>query len=183
MRATRAVRSIIRFSPTFRRPWTRAVSAANSTPLSSTARSLVHQSLWSWARLFSATSASHSATSSHARSRLRSVGVALVLAVGFAPPFAHAQLPDSTKRDTTVHSHRRPVRRQPVTPELERSAFADAQARTLLARARAARMSQDSALRSYDAKSYFRLSVGMGVRSLGNKLLLKIGRASCRERV
>jgi hemolysin secretion/activation protein ShlB/FhaC/HecB len=111
---------------------------------------------------------------------VRSVGVALVLvlAVGFAPLFAHAQLPDSTKRDTTVHTHRRPVRRQPVTPELERTAFADAQARTLLARARAARMSQDSALRAYDAKSYFRLSVGMGVRSLGNKLLLRSEQAA-----
>jgi hypothetical protein len=45
---------------------------------------------------------------------------------------------------------RRPIRRQPVTPELERTAFADARARTLLERARAARLAQDSALRAYE---------------------------------
>ena len=45
-------------------------------------------------------------------------------------------------------------------------------ARTLLLRAREARLSQDSALRAYDAKSYLRMSVGMGVRSFGTEKLL-----------
>ncbi|MGZ8413455.1 MAG: hypothetical protein ACXWZS_01810 [Gemmatirosa sp.] len=65
----------------------------------------------------------------------------------------------------------REVRRQPVTPELERSAFSDASARTLLSRARVARLSQDSALRAYDAKSYSRLSLGLGIRRIGRERL------------
>ncbi|HKN68472.1 MAG TPA: hypothetical protein VJW73_19445, partial [Gemmatimonadaceae bacterium] len=52
-----------------------------------------------------------------------------------------------------------PARRQPVTPELERSAFADSRAQTLLERARAARLARDSALRAYDAQSFIRMSV------------------------
>src|SRR5262249_34581677 len=67
---------------------------------------------------------------------------------------------------------------QPVTPELERSAFLDPQARTLLARAREARLSQDSALRAYDAKSYLRMSIGTGGRSLGDRLLLRSEQAA-----
>ena len=66
---------------------------------------------------------------------------------------------------------RRPPRRQAVTPELERTAFSDERARQTLLRARAARMTQDSALRGYDAKTYQRLSVGMGVRRVGPKRL------------
>lgn len=65
----------------------------------------------------------------------------------------------------------REVRRQPVTPELERTAFADASARPLLDRARVARLSQDSALRAYDARSYQRLSVGLGLRRIGRERL------------
>jgi hypothetical protein len=72
-----------------------------------------------------------------------------------------------------------PARRQPVTPELARNAFADARARTLLERARIARLSQDSALRAYDAKTYLRISVGLGIRRLGReRLLLRTEQAS-----
>src|SRR5688572_17850604 len=67
---------------------------------------------------------------------------------------------------------RRPARRDSVTPELERSAFADAGARDLLHRARAARMAQDSSLQSYDAKTYQRISVGLGFRAIGRERLL-----------
>ncbi|HEY4218142.1 MAG TPA: hypothetical protein VGM67_13445 [Gemmatimonadaceae bacterium] len=64
--------------------------------------------------------------------------------------------------------------RQPVTPELLRSAFHDSLAHRLLERARAARLAQDSALHSYDAKSYLRFTVGMGVRATSAaKLLLR----------
>jgi hypothetical protein len=66
----------------------------------------------------------------------------------------------------------RPVRRQQVTPELEHSAFADAMARTLLVRAREARLAQDSALLGYDAKTFMRISVGMGFRKIGRDRLL-----------
>jgi hypothetical protein len=65
-----------------------------------------------------------------------------------------------------------PPRRQPVTPELLRSAFADSLARTTLQRARVARLAQDSALHAYDAKSYLRFSIGMGVRKIGTERLL-----------
>ncbi|MDF1506175.1 hypothetical protein, partial [Roseisolibacter sp. H3M3-2] len=77
---------------------------------------------------------------------------------------------------------RRKVRRQPVTPELERTAFADASARTLLERARVARLAQDSALRAYDAKTYQRLSVGIGVRRLGRERLLFRSEGAARVR-
>jgi hypothetical protein len=59
-----------------------------------------------------------------------------------------------------------------VTPALEQSAFADAPARSLLIRARVARLAQDSALRSYDAKSYQRINVSMGVRRTGLERLM-----------
>lgn len=65
-----------------------------------------------------------------------------------------------------------PARRQPVTPELERSAFADPRARVLLERARVARLTRDSALRAYDAQSFIRMSVGLGLRRLGRDRLL-----------
>src|SRR5689334_9022052 len=110
------------------------------------------------------------------------------------PPAAQGPAADSTRRpgshadrDAARHASRDSVReavhdaieegesrrqsRAPrhvaVTPDLERTAFADAAARTLLARARVARLAQDSALRAYDAKTYQRLSVGMGFRRFG----------------
>ena len=67
---------------------------------------------------------------------------------------------------------RRPARRDSVTPEMERSAFLDAGARDLLFRARAARMLQDSSLQSYEAKTYQRISVGVGFRAIGRDRLL-----------
>jgi hypothetical protein len=79
---------------------------------------------------------------------------------------------DSASPDSSARRARRPVRRQPVTPELERSAFDDGRARTLLQRARAARLAQDSALRAYDAKTYQRLTIGIGVRRIGRERLL-----------
>ncbi|OYV64005.1 MAG: hypothetical protein B7Z72_13900, partial [Gemmatimonadetes bacterium 21-71-4] len=63
-------------------------------------------------------------------------------------------------------------RRIPVTPELLRTAFKDPEARTLLLRARAARMTQDSALLSYDAMSYQRISAGLGFSSIGRDRLM-----------
>src|SRR5688572_17685633 len=51
-----------------------------------------------------------------------------------------------------------------VTDEMRRTAFKDTAARNLLLRARITRSSQDSALMSYDAKGYQRISVGMSLR-------------------
>ena len=82
---------------------------------------------------------------------------------------ASGQQPDSARRDS---ARTRQARRIPLTPELERSAFHDERAHTLLTRARAARLAQDSLLRSYDAKSYMRISVGLGVRRFGPERLL-----------
>ncbi len=91
---------------------------------------------------------------------------------------------DSIKRQMTRDSIRyeaiergrdrdlRPVRRIPLTPALEASAFLDPAARTLLLRARDARLRQDSSLLNYDAKAYQRLSVGMGFRAVGRQRLL-----------
>ena len=63
-------------------------------------------------------------------------------------------------------------RRVPLTAELERTAFRDTAARTLLLRARSARMQQDSSLLAYDASAYQRLSVGIGLRAVGRDRLL-----------
>ncbi len=60
-----------------------------------------------------------------------------------------------------------------VMPESERlTAFADPEARRILERAREARLSQDSALRSYRAVTTQRMSLGMGVRRVGLEKLL-----------
>jgi hypothetical protein len=66
----------------------------------------------------------------------------------------------------------REVRRIPVTPELERTAFRDSSARTLLLKARVARMAQDSSLLAYDATAYQRISAGLGFRAIGRDRLL-----------
>lgn len=68
-------------------------------------------------------------------------------------------------------------RRRTVTADHEASAFADERARELLLRARAARVAQDSALRAYQAKTWQRLSVGLGVRGY-DRMLLRTENAS-----
>jgi hypothetical protein len=69
--------------------------------------------------------------------------------------------------------------RPAVTPAVLASAFRDAGARDLLARARAARLSQDSTLTGYDANTYERLSVGMGFKRIGrDRLLMRTERAT-----
>ena len=72
----------------------------------------------------------------------------------------------------TSPNDRRPVRRDSVTAELDRTAFKDAGARELLLRARAARLRQDSSLQSYDAKTYQRISIGLGFRAIGRERLM-----------
>lgn len=89
----------------------------------------------------------------------------LLLAASLVPPLLAAQ--QSPPIDTA-----RKVRRIALTPELDRSAYLDATARALMTRARAARMAQDSALRSYDARSYLRMSAGLRISRLGPERLL-----------
>ncbi len=73
---------------------------------------------------------------------------------------------DTTRREKDL------PRRIPVTPELLRTAFQDSAARTLLLRARKARMQQDSALVAYDATTYQRISAGLGIGSIGRDRLM-----------
>ena len=79
-----------------------------------------------------------------------------------------AGAPATAARDSTKHEGRR----RPVTPELEATAFKDPLARATLLHARAARLSQDSALVAYDAMSYERISAGMGIGPIGRDRLL-----------
>jgi hypothetical protein len=64
------------------------------------------------------------------------------------------------------------VRRIPVTAEHIATAFRDAGARRLVTNARAAQFRQDSALRTYDAKVFQRVSVGMSLRATGRQRLV-----------
>ncbi len=59
-----------------------------------------------------------------------------------------------------------------VSEEALESAFADEQARDILARARIGRLAQDSALTSYRAIATQRMSLGAGVRKLGLEKML-----------
>ena len=61
--------------------------------------------------------------------------------------------------------------RIPLTDALRASAFKDAAAKSLLLRARVARLKQDSALASYDATTYQRVSVGLGFKAFGRDRL------------
>ncbi len=89
---------------------------------------------------------------------------------------------DSIMTEIEQRTHdrqRRPVRRLPVTPELDKSAFRDPLARDLLMRARVARLQQDSSLESYEATSYERVSAGLGFRAIGrDRLLFRTEKAS-----
>jgi len=68
--------------------------------------------------------------------------------------------------------HRSFARRLPVTAQVLASSFRDPVARELLERARISRMSQDSALLSYDATAYQRISAGMGFARIGRDRLI-----------
>jgi hypothetical protein len=88
---------------------------------------------------------------------------ALALMVQVAPP-RQTIVRDSTKTDSTARRGVRPAPiRRAVTPELQASAYKDAASRDLIARARAARLSQDSAITGYDARVAQRLSVKVAV--------------------
>lgn len=75
-------------------------------------------------------------------------------------------------REIDRRARNREARRIPLTPDLERTAFKDGQARQLLLDARAARLRQDSSLLSYDATTHQRMSVGIGLRAIGRNRTL-----------
>jgi hypothetical protein len=83
----------------------------------------------------------------------------------------------SVKREVSVgvrvgNDGRRPATRIPLTEEHMRTAFKSPVARALVMRARAMRMAQDSALMSYDATTYLRVSAGMGFSKIGRDRLI-----------
>jgi hypothetical protein len=90
---------------------------------------------------------------------------ALALIAQVTPP-RQTIVRDSTKPDSAVRPRRRglpaPMRR-PVTAELQASAYKDAASRDLIAKARAARVSQDAAITGYDARVAQRMSVKASV--------------------
>ena len=74
--------------------------------------------------------------------------------------------------DTSANRGRkREPKRVPVTAAHLATAFATDEARVLLLRAREARLKVDSSLQAYDAKSYRRMSMGMGLRVAGRERL------------
>lgn len=74
-------------------------------------------------------------------------------------------------RDSVTGRRRNSTTRLPVTAEVLATAFRDTAARTLLLKARVARLRQDSSLVSYDATAYQRVSVGLGIRATGRDRL------------
>src|SRR5687767_6700624 len=89
----------------------------------------------------------------------RHILVVLVALAGVVPSLRAQTPPPAGAGDSVAKATpaKRAPRRQEVTPELDRTAFATARARELLGRARIARMAQDSALRSYQAKAFQRI--------------------------
>ncbi|MDQ6738044.1 MAG: hypothetical protein M3Z30_10145 [Gemmatimonadota bacterium] len=79
----------------------------------------------------------------------------------------------------SARTKRRAARHVNVTPALMASAFRDPASQELLNRARAARLTQDSALKAYDATTYERISVGTKLGSFGrDRLLFRTERAT-----
>jgi hypothetical protein len=82
-------------------------------------------------------------------------------------------------RADSLDRARRASRQLQLTPALLNSAFRDSRARDLLAAARVARLEQDTALQSYDATAYERMSVGIGFKRIGrDRLLMRHERAA-----
>ena len=108
--------------------------------------------------------------------------VAALLQVPSSTPQVPASAPTIASRDTVardstddIHGRRRRERKPPkridVTAEHLASAFKDASARGILLLARDARLRQDSALASYDATTYQRVSAGVGFAKFGRERL------------
>jgi hypothetical protein len=81
--------------------------------------------------------------------------------------------------DSVRFAHWRAERKIALTPELEASAYRDSLSKALVLRARRARLAQDSTLLAYDAMAHERLTIGLGVGSVGReKLFLRNETAS-----
>src|SRR6476620_2282637 len=81
--------------------------------------------------------------------------------------------------EDSVDRARRRAKQIALTPALLSSAFKDRRASDLLAAARKARLGQDSSITGYDATTYERMSVGLGVkRIVRDRLLMRAERAT-----
>jgi len=103
------------------------------------------------------------------------LGVALALNFQAQAPASRRRVPtvrDSVADSTTTPGRRRRGVRRAVTAEVLATAFKDQTAKATLLRARAARLTQDSALVAYDAMSYQRISAGIGFSKIGRDRLL-----------
>ena len=112
------------------------------------------------------------------------VVVATSLGAQTPPPPAPAPAVPATAatRTDTAAPRREKKPRIPLTPALEASAFASPEARRLLLQARDQRMRQDSSIAAYDATTYSRVTVGLGVRSIGRERLAMRSETSARVR-
>jgi hypothetical protein len=91
-----------------------------------------------------------------------------VLLAAFALQTQQPRRPSVVRDSVPADSiKRRTPTRKPVTAEALRTAFADAQARELLLHARRARLTQDSSLKSYDAKVRERMTAKLAIGSRG----------------
>lgn len=81
----------------------------------------------------------------------------------------HVTDSDSSRRGDSTS---KPKKEITATPAQIASAFADAGARTLLERARAARLGQDSSIMSYDASTVQRFTIGVGLTKFGRDRIL-----------
>jgi len=78
--------------------------------------------------------------------------------------------------DSTLHA----VRRIPVTPAHIATAYANEATRQLVLRGREARLAVDSTLRSYEARTYQRISAGIALRALARSRLAARGEQSAK---
>ena len=111
--------------------------------------------------------------------------LALALALQVAPPQTKAdsiraqaerEVADKIARDALARAKRSEGRgehvRRPVTAKDSATAFKDPTAKQILIQARQARLEQDSALRSYDATTYQRISAGLSFSKIGRDRLV-----------
>jgi hypothetical protein len=83
----------------------------------------------------------------------------------------HAHEGDSTRRRDSTRAKKRAAPRSASAEQIA-SAYADAGAHSLLDRARAARLSQDSSLAAYEANTVQRMSVGLAFTRWGRERLV-----------
>jgi len=96
----------------------------------------------------------------------------LPLALQIRPEVQRDSASVSVGVTVSTRNERRPPKRIPVTAEHLRTAFRTPASRLLLERARAARLAQDSALVSYEATTYLRISAGLGFSKIGRDRLI-----------